>query len=176
VQEAAGSKERRMQVLCLILAVVCLPALFQGGFKPTHSKFAPAQAAANSRTAEGRSGAPKPEDPSAFATAHGPQINYGKLPLSFEPNQGQTDPAVKFITHGSGYRLFLTNDGAVLNVQKAEGGRQKAVAPTVRSAIDNVAPDFSPAHADLKVGATPAHAGLKPGATTQNQPARGQHV
>ena len=40
--------------------------------------------------------------------------NYGKLPLSFEPNQGQTDPSVKFVSRGSGYALFLTNDGAVL--------------------------------------------------------------
>jgi len=40
--------------------------------------------------------------------------NYGNLPLSFEANQGQADPSVKFLSRGSGYSLFLTSDGAVL--------------------------------------------------------------
>ncbi len=39
---------------------------------------------------------------------------YGKLPLSFEANQGQTDPEVKFLSRGSGYTLFLTAAEAVL--------------------------------------------------------------
>jgi hypothetical protein len=39
---------------------------------------------------------------------------YGKLPLSFEANQGQTDPRVKFLSRGAGYTLFLTQDSAVL--------------------------------------------------------------
>src|SRR5436305_817741 len=34
--------------------------------------------------------------------------SYGKLPLSFEPNLGQADPSVKFLSRGSGYNLFLT--------------------------------------------------------------------
>jgi hypothetical protein len=39
---------------------------------------------------------------------------YGKLPLSFEANQGQTDSDVKFLSRGSGYSLFLTSNEAVL--------------------------------------------------------------
>jgi hypothetical protein len=48
--------------------------------------------------------------------------NYGKLPLSFEANQGQTDPRVKFLSRGHGYALFLTGDEAVLALrsQKSE--------------------------------------------------------
>src|ERR1700683_490992 len=38
--------------------------------------------------------------------------DYGKLPLSFEANRGQTDPKVKFLSRGSGYSLFLTGDEA----------------------------------------------------------------
>jgi beta-propeller repeat-containing protein len=38
---------------------------------------------------------------------------YGKLPLSFEPNQGQTDARVKFLARASGYTLFVTSDEAV---------------------------------------------------------------
>src|SRR6267142_6778859 len=39
---------------------------------------------------------------------------YGKLPLSFVENQGQTTREVRFISHGSGYQLFLTPQEAVL--------------------------------------------------------------
>ncbi|SPE45766.1 conserved exported hypothetical protein [Candidatus Sulfotelmatobacter sp. SbA7] len=42
---------------------------------------------------------------------------YGKLPLSFEANQGQTDGRVKFLTRASGYSLFLTADEAVLTLR-----------------------------------------------------------
>jgi hypothetical protein len=47
-----------------------------------------------------------------------PQVieSYGKLPLSFEANQGQTDRRVKFVSRGSGYTLFLTEDSAVLSL------------------------------------------------------------
>ena len=40
---------------------------------------------------------------------------YGKLPLSFEANQGQTDQTVKFLSRGRGYALFLTGNEAVLS-------------------------------------------------------------
>src|SRR6267143_597914 len=34
---------------------------------------------------------------------------YGKLPLTFEENQGQTDARVKFLARGSGYTVFLSD-------------------------------------------------------------------
>ena len=39
---------------------------------------------------------------------------YGKLPLHFEANQGQTDAQVQFLSRGIGYTLFLTPTEAVL--------------------------------------------------------------
>jgi hypothetical protein len=39
---------------------------------------------------------------------------YGKLPLSFEPNLGQSDAQVKFLSRTGAYTLFLTGDEAVL--------------------------------------------------------------
>lgn len=39
---------------------------------------------------------------------------YGKLPLAFELNMGQSDPHVNYLTRGSGYELFLTPQEAVL--------------------------------------------------------------
>jgi hypothetical protein len=31
---------------------------------------------------------------------------YGRLPLTFEPNQGQTDSRVRFLSRASSYTLF----------------------------------------------------------------------
>src|SRR5580704_12810788 len=54
---------------------------------------------------------PDPAEHSKFVES------YGKLPLSFEANQGQTDGRVKFLSRGSGYTLFLTADEAVFSLQ-----------------------------------------------------------
>lgn len=50
--------------------------------------------------------------------------DYGKLPLSFEVNQGQTDAEVKFLARGQGYALFLTSTEAVFQWWNADGGWQ----------------------------------------------------
>jgi hypothetical protein len=49
--------------------------------------------------------------------------SYGKLPLSFEANQGQTDPQVRFLSRGNGYSLFLTPTEAVLALKKPARGK-----------------------------------------------------
>jgi hypothetical protein len=48
---------------------------------------------------------------------------YGRLPLSFEANEGQVDKAVKFLSRGQGYTLFLTSDEAVVRMRVAGGLR-----------------------------------------------------
>ena len=45
--------------------------------------------------------------------------SYGKLPLVFELNQGQSDREVKFLARGPGYALFLTPTEAVFALRKA---------------------------------------------------------
>ena len=47
----------------------------------------------------------------------GSTINYGKLRLAFEANQGQAEPQVKFLFHGRGYSAFLTSDSMVLSLR-----------------------------------------------------------
>jgi|GEM_PF-749227 len=51
---------------------------------------------------------------------------YGKLPLSFVANDGQTDSRVKFISRGGGYSLFLTSTEAVLALSKPQAGKRGA--------------------------------------------------
>lgn len=53
---------------------------------------------------------------------------YGKLPMAFEVNQGQTDEQVKFISRGAGYTLFLTSSEAVLALTEPQRLREDATA------------------------------------------------
>src|SRR5271157_4564712 len=55
--------------------------------------------------------------------------NYGHIPLYFEPNEGQTDPQVKYISRGSGYSLFLTPAEAVFGLKRAEPNPSKFLTP-----------------------------------------------
>jgi len=58
-----------------------------------------------------------------------PVRNYGKLPLSFEVNQGQVDPSVRFLSRGAGYALFLTDSSAVLAVARSGAPGQPTDSP-----------------------------------------------
>jgi len=58
------------------------------------------------------------------APAKGHVLSYGKLPLIFEANRGQTHNRVKFISHERGYGLFLTGDEVVLKLS-GKGTRQR---------------------------------------------------
>lgn len=51
--------------------------------------------------------------------------NYGRLPLHFEPNRGQTDESVGFLARGKGYGIFLQDRSAtlVLSDRKKLGDR-----------------------------------------------------
>src|SRR3970282_389544 len=60
-----------------------------------------------------------PTKPNGAAHARVDQT-YGKLPLAFEVNQGQTDSQVKFLSRGRGYTLFLTPTEAVLALRKPQ--------------------------------------------------------
>jgi hypothetical protein len=85
-----------------------------------------------------------PEDPAkaipvltAGERAHIKQ-NFGALPVSFEPNLGQADPQVKFLSRRHGYTLFLTSSEAVMAFRAGSPGAsakpgQKAVPPSTAS-------------------------------------------
>ena len=78
----------------------------------------------SAQTAGSRGEAAKPETSEASSgMSHATLVKdsnaYGRLPISFEINRGQTDKKVKFLARGQGYGLFLTSSGAVLSLQKA---------------------------------------------------------
>lgn len=55
---------------------------------------------------------------------------YGKLPLSFEANQGQAGDDTKFISRGLGYELFLKQTEAVLSLSRSS--KRTAGNPSIR--------------------------------------------
>ena len=53
---------------------------------------------------------------------------YEKLPLSFIPNEGQTDKAVRYYAQGAGYGFFFTHKGAMLSFAEGKGRGGQALA------------------------------------------------
>jgi photosystem II stability/assembly factor-like uncharacterized protein len=93
----------------LLISIVCLITTFAASvFVAASGGYAP----------------PATADPSTNPTTLDPAgrakiaQRYGQLPLSFEINEGQVDEAVKFLSRGPGYDLFLTSTEAVLSLRK----------------------------------------------------------
>jgi hypothetical protein len=51
--------------------------------------------------------------------AQTPDLSSVRLPLSFEQNVGQTDPQVRFLSRSGRYRVYLTDQAAVLQIAGA---------------------------------------------------------
>ena len=106
-----ASKALLPALLTLLLQV---SAVAQTSRKPE----SPAPGAASQRTwMGGSSTVPSAggEQPGARART---VADYGNIPLSFESNQGQSDPKVLFLAHGRGYGILLTGHEAVLTLSK----------------------------------------------------------
>jgi Beta-propeller repeat len=84
--------------------------LAAGIFVSRHGFRTVPQPSAPTRSAPARMRPVIAEDQSRIAA------NFGNLPLSFEPNRGQTDGQVKFLTRNSHYNLFLTSNEAVFTL------------------------------------------------------------
>src|SRR5262249_13477165 len=52
---------------------------------------------------------------------------FGKLPLYFEANAGQTDAQVRYLSRGPGYNLFLTDAEPVLSLHAADSATEEVV-------------------------------------------------
>jgi RHS repeat-associated protein len=66
--------------------------------------------------------------PAATAAQQAAAQAWGQLALHFEANQGQTDPQAAFLAHGSGYTLYLTQQGqAVFDLHQEQAGASAAV-------------------------------------------------
>src|SRR5207248_11794960 len=66
--------------------------------------------------------------------------DYGRLPLVFEPNHGQTDPAVKFLARSAGGVVFLTECDMVFAKRDAEPVRMRLAGSRKPEAIHGLEP------------------------------------
>lgn len=82
--------------------------------------------------------APKSEttNPGAVDSATRARLveNIAQSPMSFEANEGQADPRVKYLSRGFGYTLFLTSSDAVLALQKPAATGNKATDTSAETA------------------------------------------
>ena len=67
----------------------------------------------------------------------------GSQPLAFEPNHGQSDARVRFLTHGHGYSVFFTSQGPVLTLDR--GASRAGRAGTAGHAVHRAAHPHSTA-------------------------------
>ena len=72
------------------------------------------------------------------------RVQYTRLPLEFEANQGQSDSQVKFLARGQGYALFLTSNDAVLSLSKSSSATQKTTDATAALRIHLIGGNPSP--------------------------------
>ncbi len=82
----------------------------------------------------------QPKAPSNAKTAPSGQnsVNYGKLPLSFEPNLGQTAKEVQWLARGPEYTLYLAGPNAVLEMNKIVPAKPGATSPEeMRTSINS---------------------------------------
>jgi beta-propeller repeat-containing protein/all-beta uncharacterized protein len=79
---------------------------------------------------------------------------YGKLPLSFETNQGQTDARVKFLARASGYTLFMTADEAVFAGRDGPVERMKLIGANRKAHVELL--DKQPGISNYFIGNDPS--------------------
>jgi Beta-propeller repeat len=66
---------------------------------------------------------------------------YGKLPIRFEANAGQTADQVKFLSRGSGYNLLLTSNEAILALSKSKSKNQVEPGPVIKMKFAGANPE-----------------------------------
>src|SRR5215212_4921592 len=116
----------RARALC-----VCLAASALAAFGLTHS---------SASTGSGAVGAARAANGAETRTPARERVleAYGRLPMRFEANRGQTGRGVSFLSRGSGYTLFLTGGGAVLHLRGAGG--EAACVGTLKVKLDGARP------------------------------------
>jgi|GEM_PF-1537671 len=77
--------------------------------------------------------------------------SFGKLPLSFEPNAGQTDPAARFLVHAPGGMFFFTPSGVVLALKEPSQETASSdlvstapASPSISQTVSSSAPSIAP--------------------------------
>ena len=105
-----GVKALRLASVTVLISGLWLLGSFRGSGRSERE----AGAGVSRATASGTANSAGAKQDSKWAEA------YGRLPLSFEENVGQTAQEVRYVSHGSGYELFLTPQEAVVALRSPE--------------------------------------------------------
>jgi Beta-propeller repeat len=102
-----------------------------------------------------------PHSPNLPASTNQTQASLARLPISFEPNQGQTDATAKFAAHGRGYGLYLTPSEAVLTLPDRSQKHLRQAAVEMQLAGANQRPEVVgaeklPGHSNYFIGNDPS--------------------
>lgn len=83
-----------------------------------------------------------PHSPNLPASSTQIQASLARLPISFEPNQGQSDSAARFVAHGRGYGLYLRPSEAVLTLPEGSQNHLRQAAVEMQLAGANQRPEM----------------------------------
>ncbi|HWZ81144.1 MAG TPA: SBBP repeat-containing protein [Terriglobales bacterium] len=64
---------------------------------------------------------------SAAETTSKAALQYGKIPLAFEPNRGQAAPGVRYVSHARGISIFLRDHETTMVAADSDSGRANPV-------------------------------------------------
>src|SRR5918993_3662014 len=127
-RRALPRTKRALVVMAVaLLALVAFATLIPASQAPSSEH----SSAASTDSQSGAAGAAPVSESAAPQMSEEEALDaYGKLPLSFVPNQGQTDEeAVRYYAQGAGYGFFFTPKGATLSFAegKQRGGHALAL-------------------------------------------------
>jgi hypothetical protein len=116
---------KRALVVVALLALGAFAALIPASEAP-NSKHYYYSAGSSSSTHDqsGAAGAPVNQPAAPQMSKKEALDAYKKLPLSFIPNEGQTNEAVRYYAQGAGYGFFFTKGGAMLSFAEGKGRGQ----------------------------------------------------
>lgn len=89
---------------------------------------------------------------SAVAVAQKAVPAFGKVPLSFEPNRGQTADQVQFLSRGPGYTVYLAPGEAMLQLQRGKATEADASAALLKMGLVGADPKAAVVGQDVLPG------------------------
>src|SRR5215218_3448321 len=109
-----ASPGKKALVVVVAVALLALLAAFATLIADSEAPNADHHSSAGSTQDQSRTAAPQMSEKEALDA-------YKKLPLSFVPNEGQTDKAVRYYAQGAGYGFLFTHQGAMLSFAEGKG-------------------------------------------------------
>lgn len=150
-----------MPAVWVIAIAIASVAVFVAGSSHVRSADVPASRATSAGEVEHPANAQ-----AAFSAGQRGRIraSFDALPLTFEANQGQTDPQVKYIARGKGYTAFLTADETRFVVTSAAGSAARRDAHSGRKLRQTPPVQFKTAKIDMRLVGANAKPALVAGA------------